>query len=35
MNLNLIRPKNEIKDRLLPTTETCKMIKEHTHTKPQ
>ena len=35
MNLNMIRPKNEIEDLLLSITKNCEMLIEQTHRKPE
>ena len=35
MNLNMIRPKNETEDLLLPITKNCETLIEQSHTKPE
>ena len=35
MDLNMIRPKNQTEDLLLPITKNCETLIEQTHTKPQ
>ena len=35
MNLNMIRPKTQTGDLLLPITKNCETLVEQTHTKPQ
>ena len=35
MNLNMIQPKNETEDSLLPITKNCEKLIEQTHRKPE
>ena len=35
MNLNMIRPKNETEDLLLPKTKNCKTLFKQTHRKTE